>query len=62
VQSEALAGSAHFAIGAFNANTLEQIQAENTSVFVEVSLQYLGSGDEMMGLEYVAVFGFRCDR
>jgi fructose-bisphosphate aldolase class II len=56
-----------FAIGAFNANTLEQIQAvvlaaqaENAPAFVQVShraLQYLGSGDEMLGLEYVAAAG-----
>ncbi|MEP7291827.1 MAG: class II fructose-bisphosphate aldolase [Chloroflexota bacterium] len=55
------------AIGAFNANTLEQIQAivlaaqaENAPAFVQVShraLQYLGSGNEMLGLEYVAAIG-----
>jgi len=63
----ARAQSGGFAIGAFNANTLEQIQAivlaaqtENAPAFIQVShraLQYLGSGDEMIGLEYVAAAG-----
>jgi fructose/tagatose bisphosphate aldolase len=54
----------HYAVSAFNANTLEQIQAivlavqaESALAFVQVShraLQYLSSGDEMLGLEYVA--------
>jgi fructose-bisphosphate aldolase class II len=57
----------HSAVGAFNANTLEQIQAivlaaqaENCPVFIQVShraLQYMGSGSEMLGLEYVAAAG-----
>lgn len=56
-----------YAVGAFNANTLEQIQAivlaaqaENAPVVVQVShraMQYLGSGSEMLGLEYVAAAG-----
>lgn len=56
-----------FAIGAFNANTLEQVQAivlaaeaEQSPAVVQVShraLQYLGSGSEMLGLEYFAVLG-----
>lgn len=56
-----------YAIGAFNANTLEQIQAivlaaawENAPVIVQVShraLQYLGSGSEVLGLRYVAAAG-----
>ena len=61
------AQSEHFAIGAFNANTLEQIQAivlaaeaEKLPAFVQVShraLKFLGSGNEMVGLEYVAAAG-----
>lgn len=57
----------HFAIGAFNINTLEQLQAivlaaeaESAPAIVQVShraLQYLGSGDEMLGLKYVAAMG-----
>ena len=57
----------HFAIGAFNINTLEQLQAiviaadaEGAPAIVQVShraLQYLGSGDEMLGLKYVAAIG-----
>src|SRR5664279_2821375 len=56
-----------FAVGAFNANTLEQIQAivlaaqaENAPVMVQIShraLQYLGNGNEMLGLEYGAAVG-----
>jgi fructose-bisphosphate aldolase class II len=56
-----------YAVGAFNANTLEQIQAivlaavaENAPVIVQVShraLQYLGSGSEVLGLRYVAAAG-----
>ncbi len=58
---------AHFAIGAFNANTLEQVQAiviaaeaEAAPAILQVShraLQYLGSGDAYLGLRYVAQFG-----
>ena len=61
------AQKAHSALGAFNANTLEQIQAiviaaeaENAAAYVQVShraLTYLGSGNEMLGLEYVAAAG-----
>ncbi len=57
----------HFAIGAFNINTLEQLQAivlaaeaEGAPAIVQVShraLQYLGSGDEMLGLRYVGMIG-----
>jgi fructose-bisphosphate aldolase class II len=56
-----------YAIGAFNGNTLEQMQsvalaaaAENAPVIVQVShraLQYLGSGSEILGLRYVAAMG-----
>ncbi|MCC6805751.1 MAG: class II fructose-bisphosphate aldolase [Anaerolineae bacterium] len=56
-----------FAIGAFNANTLEQVQAvvqaaeaEQSPAVIQVShraLQYLGSGSEMLGLEYIATIG-----
>lgn len=57
----------HFAVGAFNANTLEQMQAivcaaeeECAPVIVQVShraLQYIGGGSEARGLEYVAAVG-----
>lgn len=56
-----------YAIGAFNANTLEQMQAivlaaqaENAPVIIQVShraLQYVGSGSEMLGLQYMAAMG-----
>lgn len=56
-----------FAIGAFNANTLEQVQAiaqaaqaENAPVIVQIShraLQYVGSGNETLGLRYMAEIG-----
>ncbi|MFN8450063.1 MAG: class II fructose-bisphosphate aldolase [Anaerolineae bacterium] len=56
-----------FAIGAFNANTLEQVQAiviaaqaEQSPAVIQVShraLQYLGSGAELLGLEYIAAVG-----
>lgn len=55
------------AVGAFNANTLEQVQAivlaaqaENLPAIVQVShraLQYLGSGSETLGLRYFAEIG-----
>ena len=55
------------AIGAFNANTLEQMQAivlaaqaENAPVIIQVShraLQYVGSGSELRGLQYMAAVG-----
>lgn len=56
-----------FAIGAFNANTMEQVQAiviaaqaEQSPAVIQVShraLQYVGSGAEMLGLEYIAAVG-----
>lgn len=56
-----------FAVGAFNANTLEQAQAivraaemENAPVLVQVShraLQYIGSGSATLGLKYFAALG-----
>jgi fructose-bisphosphate aldolase class II len=57
----------HFAIGAFNANTMEQVQAivqaaqqESAPVVVQIShhaLQYVGSGNVMLGLRYMAEIG-----
>jgi fructose-bisphosphate aldolase class II len=56
-----------FAIGAFNANTLEQVQAivaaaqmENAPAIVQISvraLQFVGSGNETLGLKYMAEIG-----
>lgn len=60
-----------YAIGAFNANTMEQMQAivlgaqvENAPVIIQVShraLQYVGGdnrrGSEMRGLQYMAALG-----
>ncbi len=56
-----------FAVGAFNANTLEQAQAivaaaqaENAPVMIQVShraLGYIGQGSEVRGLQYVAAIG-----
>jgi len=56
-----------YAIGAFNANTMEQVQAivlaaqaENAPVIIQIShhaLQYLGSGNEIIGLRYMAEIG-----
>ena len=56
-----------FAIGAFNANTAEQIQAivaaaqaENAPAIVQVSHRacvYFGSGDASLGLRYFAAIG-----
>ena len=56
-----------FAIGAFNANTMEQMQAivlaaqaENAPVIIQVShraLSYVGSGSEIRGLQYMAALG-----
>jgi fructose-bisphosphate aldolase class II len=56
-----------FAIGAFNANTMEQMQAivlaaqvENAPVIIQVShraLQYVGNGNEIRGLQYMAALG-----
>jgi fructose-bisphosphate aldolase, class II len=57
----------HFAMGAFNANTMEQIQAivlaaqeERAPVIIQIShraLQYIGSGSTILGLQYVAEVG-----
>jgi fructose-bisphosphate aldolase class II len=57
----------HFALGAFNANTIEQIQAivlaaqeERAPVIIQIShraLQYVGSGSTTLGLRYVAEIG-----
>ncbi len=57
----------HFAVGAFNANTMEQIQAivraaeqECAPVIVQIShhaLQYVGSGNALLGLRYMAEIG-----
>src|SRR5512135_1419118 len=57
----------HFAIGAFNANTMEQIQAivraaeqESAPVIVQIShhaLQYVGNGNALLGLRYMAEIG-----
>ena len=56
-----------YAIAAFNANTMEQMQAivlgaqaENAPVIIQVShraLQYVGSGSELRGLQYMAAVG-----
>lgn len=56
-----------FAIGAFNANTLEQVQAivqaaqaERAPAIVQIShraLQYVGGGSETLGLRYMAHIG-----
>ena len=56
-----------YAIAAFNANTLEQMQAivlaaqaEQAPVIIQVShraLQYVGSGNEILGLQYMADIG-----
>lgn len=56
-----------YAIAAFNANTLEQMQAivlaaqaESAPVIIQVShraLQYAGSGSEILGLQYMAAMG-----
>lgn len=57
----------HFAIGAFNANTMEQVQAivqaaqeENAPAIIQVShraLLYAGSGRATLGLRYLAEIG-----
>jgi len=56
-----------YGIAAFNANTLEQMQAivlaaqaETAPVIIQVShraLQYVGSGSEILGLQYMAALG-----
>ena len=56
-----------YAIAAFNTNTMEQMQAivlgaqaENAPVIIQVShraLQYVGSGSEIRGLQYMAALG-----
>ena len=57
----------HFAIGAFNANTLEQVQAiviaaqaENAPALIQIShraLQHVGNGNTTVGLRYMAAIG-----
>ena len=56
-----------WAVGAFNANTLEQVQAivaaaqaESAPAILQVShraLNYIGSGNEIQGLKYIAAIG-----
>ena len=56
-----------WAVGAFNTNTLEQAQAivaaaqaEQTPAIIQVShraLTYIGSGNEIQGLKYIAAIG-----
>lgn len=56
-----------WAVGAFNANTLEQVQAivlaaqaENAPAIIQIShraLTYIGSGNEIQGLKYIAAIG-----
>jgi len=56
-----------WAVGAFNANTLEQAQAivfaaqaEESPAIIQVShraLTYIGSGNEIQGLKYIAAIG-----
>lgn len=56
-----------WAVGAFNANTLEQAQAivlaaqsETAPAIIQVShraLTYIGSGNEIQGLKYIAAIG-----
>jgi fructose-bisphosphate aldolase, class II len=56
-----------WAVGAFNANTLEQVQAvvlaaqaEEAPAIIQVShraLTYIGNGNEILGLKYIAAIG-----
>ncbi len=56
-----------WAVGAFNANTMEQVQAivsaaqaENAPAIIQVShraLKYIGNGSEIQGLKYIAAVG-----
>lgn len=56
-----------WAVGAFNANTMEQVQAiafaaqaENAPAIIQVShraLRYIGNGSETLGLKYIAALG-----
>jgi len=56
-----------WAVGAFNANTMEQMQsivlaaqAEEAPAIIQVShraLTYIGSGNEIQGLKYIAAIG-----
>jgi fructose-bisphosphate aldolase, class II len=56
-----------WAVGAFNANTMEQVQAivlaaqsEEAPAIIQVShraLTYIGSGNEIQGLKYIAAIG-----
>ncbi len=62
-----LAQQERWAIGAFNANTLEQVQAivlaaqaEAAPAIMQVShraLVYIGNGNETQGLKYIAAIG-----
>lgn len=57
----------HFALGAFNANTLEQVQAiaaaaqaERAPALIQIShraLLHVGSGNALLGLRYMAAIG-----
>ena len=57
----------HYAIGAFNANTMEQVQAivlaaeaEQAPAIIQIShnaLRYAGSGNETLGMRYMAEIG-----
>src|ERR1041385_898779 len=56
-----------WAVGAFNANTMEQAQAivlaaqaEEAPAIIQVShraLTYIGNGNEIQGLKYIAAIG-----
>ena len=56
-----------WAVGAFNANTMEQVQAivsaaqaEDAPAIIQVShraLKYIGNGSEIQGLKYIAAVG-----
>jgi fructose-bisphosphate aldolase class II len=56
-----------WAVGAFNANTMEQVQAivfaaqaEDAPAIIQIShraLTYIGSGNEINGLKYIAAIG-----
>lgn len=56
-----------WAVGAFNANTMEQVQAialaaqeEKAPAIIQIShraLTYIGSGNEIRGLQYIAAIG-----
>lgn len=56
-----------FAVGAFNANTMEQVQAiimaaeeERAPVIIQIShraVEYIGAGNRLVGLRYIAEVG-----